>query len=70
MNVYVIEASNQVAGKALIAANNPNEAGRIFNDRYGFAANKPTKDWNCIISLSDVLQTNVNSPQVLLDCIY
>ena len=70
MNVYIIEVNNQVAGKALVAANDSNEAGRIFNDHYGYATNNPIKDWNCSISLSDVLQTNVNSPQVLLDCIY
>mgnify|MGYP007012499913 CR=1 FL=1 len=70
MNTYIIEVNNQVAGKALIAANDYNEAGRIFNDLYRFVTNNPIKDWNYNISLSDILQTNVNSPQVLLDCIY
>lgn len=70
MNVYLIEANTQVAGNALVAAHNSNEAGRIFNDNYEYATNNPMKDWNCNISLSDILQTNVITPQLLLDCIY
>lgn len=70
MNVYLIAVNSQVAGIALVAAHNSNEAGRIFNDNYGYATNNPMKDWNCSISLSDVLQTNVNTPQILCACIY
>ena len=69
MNVYIITTNNEVAGHAIIAANDYNEAGRIFNDKYCHATNNPMKDWNCNISLSDVLQTNVITPQLLLVCI-
>lgn len=70
MNVYIIETNDVVVGRALIAANDYNEAGRIFNDYFTHITPNPIKDWTCCINLSDTLQTNVTIPQVLIDFIY
>jgi hypothetical protein len=73
MNVYIIEPnSNEYIGRCIIAANDFNEASRIFNQQmvYDFAAKNAIKTWNCCVVLSDKLQTIVNTPDVILDCIY
>lgn len=73
MNVYIIEPNiKDIKGKCLIAANNSNEAIRIFDYNYKYAVDDceyPSKQWKCNIYEAEDIITTVITSQILIDAI-
>lgn len=70
MTVYLIETHyKEVNDKFLVAANDSNEAGRIFNEEmnYWYGTKNLIKELKCTITKQEEIQTNVNTPKILLN---
>lgn len=70
MNVYLVETGyKEYKDKFLVAANDYNEAGRIFTEQINkyYGTKNAIKDLKCSINKQEEIQTNVNTPKILLN---